>query len=290
MKTPPTPTIDVVVRCRNEMPYTRTMLDLTLRQSGLRPRVLFMDCGSTDGSREVAEAFGVRIVDVDPSSYMPGVVLNRGMTLTSSEVVAFVNADCIPLGMHELDTLVGPLLDDSRVVATYARQVPRPGADPLVAIEYARAFGDAAPAIRRGRFFSMAASAIRRSAWDALPFDASLRYSEDVDWTTRIAALGGGSGGEIRYVPDARFEHSHDYDVLGQFSRRRGEGKADAEIHRLGPPTLLDVLRPLGGAILRDAGANVLGARAVVTRVAQALGYYRGRRDAAALASGRRVA
>lgn len=288
MKTPPSPTIDVVVRCRNEMPHTREMLAQTLRQTGVRPQILFLDCGSTDGSKEAADALGVRVVDVDPATYMPGVVLNRAMMLTSTEVVAFVNADCIPLAPGALRALVSPLFEDGRVAATYGRQVARPNADPLVVLEYERAFGDVPPPLRRGTFFSMAASAIRRSAWSALPFDPSLRYSEDVDWTTRIAALGGAGGAtEIRYVPDARFEHSHDYDLRGQFVRRRGEGRADAAIHRLGPPTLIDLLRPLGGALVRDVRANALSPRGVMTRLAQAAGYYQGRRDAVAL---RRVA
>jgi hypothetical protein len=295
MNMPTSPTIDVVVRCRNEMPFTRDMLAQTLRQRGVRPRVLFMDCSSTDGSREVADALGVRIVDVDAKTYMPGAVLNRGMQLTSSEIVAFVNADCIPLGSGELRALVAPLFEEPRLAATYGRQIARPSADPLVAVEYERAFGEEAPRLRRGTFFSMAASAIRRDAWAVLPFDPTLRFSEDVDWTTRIAALHAGEDeGGIRYAPEARFEHSHDYDVRGQFARRRGEGKADAAIHRLGPPTLLDLIRPLGGALVRDAGARVLSPRGVLTRFAQAVGYYQGRRDAVAIAesgsSARRVA
>lgn len=288
MNTPPNPTIDVVVRARNEMPHTREMLARTLRQSGVRPRILFMDEGSTDGSREAADALGVRIVDVGPAPEMPGVVLNRAMMLTSTEIVAFLDADCVPLERGALRALVAPLFEDERVAATYGRQIAWPSADPLVALEYAHMFGDAPPRIRHGAFFSMAASAIRRAAWSAQPFDSRVRYSEDVEWATRVAAgRGAEASTEIRYVPDARFQHAHDDDVRAQYERRRGEGRAEATLHRLGPPTLFDLLAPLGGALVRDARANALSARGVVTRLAQAAGYYQGRRDAVEI---RRVA
>jgi len=271
--------IDVVARCRNEMPFTERMLDGLLRQTGVRARILFMDCGSTDGSREAAASRALRIEDVEPSAYVPGVVLNRGMELTSSDVVAFINADCIPLEDTALGDLVAPLVAGGSIAATYARQMPRPDADPLVRLEYARAFAASGPPrLRNGAFFSMAASAIRRSAWEALPFDPTLRFSEDVDWKNRIRALGGG----IEYVPSSRFEHSHNYDARGQFTRRRGEGKADAQIHRLGPPSVVrDLVRPLGGALVRDARSNQLSPRGLFIRGAQAMGYFAGRREAA---------
>jgi hypothetical protein len=145
--------------------------------------------------------------------------------------------------------------------------------------EYARAFPPGAPlAVRRGAFFSMAASALRRDAWERLPFDEALRYSEDVDWTHRIGAVGLG----VRYAPDARFEHSHDYDLGAQHRRRRGEGVADAAIFRLGAPSIVrDLARPLAGALVRDARAGLFEPRVAATRVAQALGYFAGRREAA---------
>lgn len=280
MKTPShEPTLDVVVRCRNEMPWTPRMLAATSSQRGVTARVLFLDCDSTDGSREVAVGAGVRVVDVDPATYIPGAVLNRAMSLTTSDVVAFVNADAIPCDDTALARLVAPLVDDPKVVATYGRQLARPGADPLVRVEYARAFGEGPPpALRHGVFFSMAASAIRRSAWEAMPFDPDLRYSEDVDWTSRARAL----GARIVYVPEARFEHSHDYDAAGQLKRRRGEGVADTRIHRLGRPSPIgELARPFLGALRRDAAGGVLSPRALATRAAQAWGYFLGRWETA---------
>lgn len=270
--------IDVVVRCRNEMPWARLMIAAMARQT-LAHRVLFMDCGSTDGSREEAVKSGATMLDVDPAKYIPGAVLNRGMANTRSDIVAFVNADAIPHSDDALRALVAPLVKDPSVAAVYGRQLARPGADPLVALEYDRAFGATPPRLARGSFFSMAASAIRRTVWAAMPFDEKLRYSEDVDWTYRIKML----GGRVVYAPRAEFEHSHDYDMRGQLVRRRGEGTADAAIYRLGAPSVVgDLVKPFAGAVLRDTRAGLLGPRALGVRAAQAWGYFSGRKTAAA--------
>ncbi len=267
------PTIDVIVRCRNEMPWTERALSGLREQRGVEARILFIDCDSTDGSREVAESMGVRLLDWDPKKYVPGRVLNHGMEQTESEIAAFINADAVPLHDDALQTLIAPLADPS-VAATFARQVARPDADPLTKLDYARAFGDAPVPTRLGTFFSMAASAIRRDVWSSMPFDPDLRYSEDVDWTTRAAAL----GYEIRYVPEARFEHSHAYDLRGHFKRRKGEGRADTAIHRLGRASVVtDFARPLVGSLLRDARAGAARPEVAVTRMVQAAGYFVGR-------------
>jgi GT2 family glycosyltransferase len=269
--------LDVVVRCRDEMPFTARTLAALARQRGVACRVCFLDNGSKDGSREAAVVAGAQVVDVEPGGYVPGAVLNRAMRLTRSPVVAFVNADCVPLDDDAVARLVAPL-EDERVAATYARQVARPDASRAVRLEYERAFPAGAPiAVRRGAFFSMAASAIRRDAWERLPFDEALRYSEDVDWTHRAGAI----GLSVVYTPEARFEHSHDYDLGAQRKRRRGEGTADAAIFRLGAPSIVrDLARPLVGALVRDARAGLFDAEVAATRVAQAVGYYEGRRAA----------
>ena len=265
--------IDVVVRCRNEMPHARRTLQALAAQEGLRARVLFLDCGSTDGSREEAVRLGAKVHDVDPAAYVPGRVLNLGMSLTTSPVVAFVNADAVPLDRSALAQLAAAL-EEPDVAASFARQVAREDAGSLTRQDYARAFGDSPPALSWGSFFSMAASAVRGAAWAALPFDEALRYSEDADWTRRASAL----GFRTVYVPGTRFEHSHDYDLTATAKRRRGEGAADTAIFRLGRPSVVrELVRPLAGAVVRDVRAGQFGASALLVRAAQVGGRFAGR-------------
>lgn len=267
--------IDVVMRCRNEMPWAEKALEALRSQHAARAELLVIDCGSTDGSRECAVRHGARVIDVDPKSYIPGAVLNMGMRETRGELVAFINADAIALDPYALEALIEPMLEDPSVAAAYGRQVARREADPWMRADTERAFGASdAGRTRHGAFFSMAASVVRRSWWQRLAFDEALRYSEDVDWTHRVRAL----GARVRYAPEARFEHSHNYDLRAQYRRRRGEGAADTKIFGLASPSLVrEALRPLLGALVRDARAGVASPYGVATRVAQASGYLVGR-------------
>lgn len=266
--------IDVIVRCRNEMPHAERALDALARQRDVRGRVLFYDCKSTDGSREAAARAGVEIVDVDPAKYVPGAVLNAGMRATRAPLVAFINADVVALDPDAVVRLAEPV-GERHVAASFGRQVARADADACARADTERAFGaSGAGRVRSGSFFSMAASIVRRDWWDRSPFDEQIRYSEDVEWTRRMSLL----GGAIVYVPDARFEHSHNYDLRAHFRRRRGEGAADSQIFGLGRVRIgREGLVPLAGALLRDAREGRLSFDLAAKRAMQAAGYVWGR-------------
>jgi rhamnosyltransferase len=261
--------IDVVVRCKNEMPFAAETL------AALRGfRVLFVDDGSTDGSTGAAAAVGARIVAataLSPGGYVPGRVLNAAMARTAGDWVAFVNADAIPRVEEAVEQLIAAC--QGGAAAAYGRQDARPGAPPAVRADHERAFPGPGEPVLPG-FFSMAASAIRRDVWRALPFDETLRFSEDVDWTRRVRGL----GHRVVYVPGARFEHSHTYPARALYRRMRGEGAIDRFLAHDGPPGLLrQGAAPLLGAIARDVGAGLLDPRTLALRVVAQAGRFAGR-------------
>jgi len=260
--------LEVVVRCRNEMPFVRSTLDV-LSDAGLR--VIVYDNASTDGSREAAIASGLEVVDVAPSGYVPGKVVNAAMRHTKGDVVCFVNADAIPRTADDVKRLASACVGGA--AAAYGRQVPRPNATAMTKADYARAFpaGGEGPGFRH--FFSMAASAIRRDVWEALCFDEGLRYSEDIDWTWRVRGL----GCRIQYVPEARFEHSHDYGRQALWRRMVGEGIADSLVYREGPPRVVRQLAmPLVAQVARDLRSGLVPSGIVDRGVSQAA-RFRGR-------------
>jgi len=262
--------VDVVVRCLNEMPHVTRTLRVLGQDPRLRVRVF--DSGSTDGSIDEAVRAGVQVVSSRSPKYVPGKVLNDAMRQTDSEVVAFVNADAVPLSQDAVTRLVE--VCESGAAAAFGRQVPRLDATPATRADYARAF----PASREGNglvhFFSMAASAIRRDVWEVVGFDEALRFSEDVDWTRRVRVL----GRTIRYVPDAVVEHSHEYDAAQRWRRMFGEGEADASIFRIGAPGVVrGFAAPLFAHLVRDAGAGVVEASVARRRVLEQAARWRGR-------------
>lgn len=239
----------VVMRAHNDMPLIRETLRALERQTVPFDLVAF-DNASTDGTREALAAVASSLVDVPAGAYVPGRVLNEAMRVAHGDVVVFLNSDCTPTDGHWLERLLAAAADPA-VAAVFGRQVPRPGCHPIHALDTERAYGDGHLHRTWQHFFSMASSAIRRSAWEARPFDESLRYSEDVDWTWRARR----AGLQIRYVADAVVLHSHDYTLRQLYRRHLGEGRADARIFDWSPwerSLLRFSVLPWGRQVLKD--------------------------------------
>ncbi len=277
--------VSVLVRSRNEAAFlVRTLDALAAQECPFAHEVLVCDDGSTDGTDEILRArTEVRLVARPAGVYRPGRTLNALVRAARGEIVVFNNADAVPLDRHWLANLVAPLADGS-ADATFANQLPRPDATPLVRKDSERAFGDGSVSAQWTRFFSLASSAARCDDLLAHPFDEDLLYSEDVEWANRRADF------RRRYVPTARVEHSHNY-TSAQLARRfYGEGYAEAQIFGEPVPSLLRVLGGACAEALRD-GAYLRRVRAFSLRTfgaalrrrfVQRVAAWRGLRDAAA--------
>lgn len=248
------PRISVVMRSYNDASVIDATLEALARQT-LRDFELWnFDSSSADGTLEIIRRHNApeRIVLNDSRTYNPGRVLNEAVQRCNGEIVAFINSDATPLDEHWLERLVAPIAE-GRAGATFGRQVARPDARSLFVKDTERAFGDGRLSSRWVHFFSMANSAVRRDLALAAPFETRIQYSEDIEWSYRLAR----GGTRIEYVPDAVAVHSHNYSLRQSFRRHRGEGMADAWIFRRGELRQSFVgycLLPFGAEVLRDLG------------------------------------
>lgn len=240
--------VSILIRSRNDAPFLSRLLDaITVQECPLPHEILVCDDGSTDGTVELLRGRqDVRLVERLPGAYRPGRTLNALVRAAAGDIVVFNNSDAIPLDGHWLANLVAPIADGA-ADATFANQLPRPDATPLVRRDSERAFGDGSVSSHWAHFFSLVSSAAMRGDLLANPFDEDIQYSEDVEWAYRR------DGFRIRYVPDARVEHSHNY-TLRQLARRfYGEGYAENQIFGTRPPSMLRVLAGICADIVRDA-------------------------------------
>lgn len=248
--------ISIIVRSKNEMPFIKDTLAMIKRQSRQDFELICVDSGSTDGSWEaLKELKDATVYQIKPYEYIPGKVLNKAIKKAKGEYIVFNNADSIPLDENWLDKLVKPLEEDEELVAVFANQIPRPDALLMVKKDYERAFGDGKISAKWRHFFSLASSAVRTEIIRKFPFNDKIQYSEDIEWSWRMKQM----GYKIRYIPEAKVEHSHDYDLTGIKKRYLGEGRAEAVIYRElyeQNPELLSFFRPVvlaaGAEWLRD--------------------------------------
>jgi len=188
-----------------------------------------VDSGSTDGTIDIIKNFNPNPIQIPQSSYKPGPVLNEAIRRSTGDILVFLNSDTTPMDRQWLSNLIRPF-NESATIASFGCQVPRPDARPIVRFDYERAFGNNSLASKSesggNHFFSLANSAIRRDMWEAHPFSEVLQYSEDVEWSHWAKTL----GYAIRYVPEAKVMHSHNYSLRQTWKRFSGEGEAEAQI------------------------------------------------------------
>src|SRR4030042_3397102 len=102
-------TVTIIIRSRNNADIIHRTLKGVFEQSLQDFEVINFDNASTDGTVEKIKHFNTKIFPVPEGSYVPGRVLNRAVELSASEIIVFLNSDCVPVDKYWLETLVKPL-------------------------------------------------------------------------------------------------------------------------------------------------------------------------------------
>jgi glycosyltransferase involved in cell wall biosynthesis len=199
----------IVIRTLNEARHLGDLLAMIARQeapdgAGMRPEVIVVDSGSTDGTLEIARDHGARIVTIEKSEFSFGRSLNRGCAAATGEVLVFISGHCVPVDAHWLARLTAPVAD-GRVDYSYGRQV---GDDDSRFSErriFAKYFPEESRVPQQGFFCNNANAALARRAWAAQPFDEDLTGLEDMALAKALV----GRGGRVGYVADAAVFHHH---------------------------------------------------------------------------------
>lgn len=244
------PPITVVMRTKDSAWVVDRALAGLFSQARTDFALLVVDSGSKDATLDIVGRYPCKLIRIAAEKYYPGAVLNDALATVESETIVFQNSDVVPLASDALDWLVAPLVD-RRVVATFARQVPRPEAHAWVRRDYDVAFpahGDA-PLFMT---YSLPFAAMRRSAWRTRPFYTDAWGSEDTEW----GAWAKRAGHLVRYVPEAIVMHSHNYTLRQLWGRRFIEGEADAYIKRDRATVSGAIVRAVR-SIARDARADL---------------------------------
>ena len=188
----------------------------------------------------IAAAHGARVVR-RPVNGGPGAARNTGLAAAETELLAFVDSDCVPR-TGWLDHLL-PHFSDPVVGAVAPRIVPHvAGTSWLARYEGASSTLDmgARPSIvrpgARVSYVPGATLVVRRSAADG-GFTEEMFVGEDVDFVWRMTA----AGWRVRYEPAAVMGHDHRVRLRAWFSRRADYGTSAAVLEELHP----NAVRPL---------------------------------------------
>ena len=236
--TPGVDDVTVVIPVRDRYAELRRCLD------GLHgmPRVIVVDdCSANPAAiAAICAEHGAQVVR-RPVNGGPGAARNTGLAVATTELVAFLDSDCVPRPGW-LDRLL-PHFGDPAVGAVAPRIVPHEdGTTWLGRYEGASStldMGGQPSIVRPGARVSYVpgAALVVRKAAAGDGFAAGMYVGEDVDFVWRMGAV----GWRVRYEPAAAMGHDHRVRFRAWFARRRDYGTSAAALEQLHP----GVVRPL---------------------------------------------
>ncbi len=115
------PETSIVIRAFNEERWLPDVFTALGRQTYNDFEVILVDSGSLDRTREIAAAYGARIIRLRTEDFTFGYSLNLGIRAARGRFVAIVSAHAIPADEHWVQRLVEPLRDNLTAM-TYGGQ------------------------------------------------------------------------------------------------------------------------------------------------------------------------
>ncbi len=125
--------VSTVITSYNKGPYLAEAIESALGQDYEPQEIIVVDDGSTDNTREVAEAFGKRIRYCFQTNRGPAAAKNRGIELGTGEYVAFLDGDdrwrpgklAPQIALLDKDASVGVVYGPAATISSEDAESPR---------------------------------------------------------------------------------------------------------------------------------------------------------------------
>lgn len=222
------PLVSIVVPVRNGAAHIGDLLTsvLSARYPADRREILVVDNGSTDATAEIAQRHPITYLFepvIGPSS-----ARNRGIEVSSGEIVAFLDADCV-VTQGWLEALVAPFENPDvwSVAGEILSYPPETRAQRYMAMRKVR-WQQPALESRWWPFAVTANVAFRRATFGRVGyFDPMLARGQDKDFGRRFLA----AGLRFEYSPGAVVFHRHRATTRGFLQQHQGWGFGAALLH-----------------------------------------------------------
>jgi rhamnosyltransferase len=275
---------------------------ITREDEEFRSEIIAIDSGSTDDTLIRLRERGATVLSVPHGTFNHGETRNQALAHADGEFAVLLVQDAVPVSRGWLSALIEPLVRDTAVAGTFARQVPSAGASRVTAHYLAQwvaaqprprtvgplspdAFARMSPAERHATCaFDNVCSCVRLSVWRAHRFPPT-PIAEDLEWARDVLL----AGQKLTYVPEAIVQHSHERPVSYELQRTYlVHQRLEALFGLATIPTMMSLIRSVATTIpanARVASGEPHGRTRAVMRgaalgIALPLGQYLGARAA----------
>jgi len=176
--------LTVVIPTLNEIAYLPGLLDALDVQTRLPEEVIVADAGSTDGTAELAQARGARVV----CGGMPAVGRNAGARAAVGDLIFFLDADVLPPPDFIARSLEEFELKHYDVATCFIAALDGNPVDRMICVGTNLYFRAIQPISPHAPGFCILSRRITHEKMGG--FDASLMLSEDIDYARRAKRYG----------------------------------------------------------------------------------------------------
>lgn len=218
---------DVVIRCKNEIAWLPKVIE-SLHSQTIKPsKIILVDNGSNDGSREYAEEQNCEIVCYDKKDFNYSYSLNLGISATNEKEVLILSAHCELVTAESVSNMI-EIRHAYKAAGVFGRQIPTINSTPVDTRDLVTVFGRERLVYEEYPFFHNAFSLIDRAAWELCPFDEKQNGIEDRFWARQQALL----GRKIVYEPNSIVFHEHGLNQSSSMDRALRVCKYLQELHK----------------------------------------------------------
>ncbi len=282
------PAMDVIIPTYRPGGTFEELLRRLSLQTVLPARVIIMNTEEKywehDWERLIS---GLEVHHLTTAGFDHGGTRRQAAALSDGDIMVFMTQDALPADTRLLENLRRGILQDSRVGACYARQLPSAESGELERLSRLFNYPDR-PAVRgeedtgkygiKTYFCSNVCAAYRKDVYEETGgFVEKTIFNEDMIYTGNMLK----KGWKVAYVPDARVIHSHNYGLGEMFRRNFDLGVSQAE-----HPEIFNTVPSEGEGVkmissvadsLRKRGKSLLILRLILESAAKYAGYLLGK-------------